>query len=95
MQPKVFKVGGRSYQVATIDPVDDTVKSYVFDYIQENVMIINNGGQPINIWFNALTNDRVIIPTGTTMEFPLKVTRFFTTRAGVQNGVLTVIGFRE
>ncbi len=95
MQPKVFKVGGRSYQVVTIDPVDNSIQNYEFDFLQENIMIINNSGEPIDIWFNAITNDRITILAGTTMEFPLKVTQFFTTRTGGQSGAVTVIGFRE
>ena len=95
MQPKVFKVGGRSYQVINIDPVDDTVKDHEFQFLQENIMIINHSGQSVDMWFNAVTNDRITIPTGVTMEFPLKVTKFFTTRTGMDNGAVTVIGFRE
>lgn len=95
MQPKVFKVGGRSYKVETVDPVDATVQEIEFEFIQENVMVINNSGQSVDIWFNAVTNDRVTIPTGTTMEFPLKVMRFFVTKTGADDGAVTVIGFRE
>ncbi len=95
MQPKVFKVGGRSYKAVTIDPVDDTVQAYEFEFVQENVMLINYSVENVDIWFNTPTSDRITIPAATSMEFPLKVMRFYITRTGNVNGAITVIGFRE